>query len=407
MIWSAGLWLPIVAAGQEVGEVTPVEGEPFDARLTGIDADWTFHFRTDTAMPSLPAIDLVSWGAQVDRDEGPIVVLADGGRLIGRVSALAGDRLLLRSDVWGDVSLPLERVRGVVFAPPAAAAERDKLEQTIAAAGGEQDMVLLRNGDRVSGFLRAPPSVAGPSPTGRRPLEALTLEVQGAEVEIPLDNVTALVFNPALITPPRFSGMHVDLGMDDGSLLRAAAVRPGQLVTVTLPGGVRLTTDAETMWEETVFARPATPRVVYLSELRPIGYKHIPFLDLAWPYHADRNVLGGKLRAAGRVYSKGLGMHSASRLAYHLGGEFERFEAGLAIDTAAGRSGSATVRVFLDRGEGAWEAAYTSPVLRGGQQPLPVSLDVRGAERMAILVEFADRGDVCDYVDLLAARLVR
>jgi hypothetical protein len=38
---------------------------------------------------------------------------------------------------------------------------------------------------------------------------------------------------------------------------------------------------------------------------------------------------------------------------------------------------------------------------------VPVSLDVRDVKRLAILVDFADHGDVCDYLDLLGARLLR
>jgi hypothetical protein len=94
-------------------------------------------------------------------------------------------------------------------------------------------------------------------------------------------------------------------------------------------------------------------------------------------------------------------------LAYEFSEEFRRLEAELAIDALAGERGSAICRVYVDRGDGAWQPSYTSPVIRGGENPLPLSLDLRGVKRLALIVEFADRGDECDYLDVLNARLIR
>jgi hypothetical protein len=38
---------------------------------------------------------------------------------------------------------------------------------------------------------------------------------------------------------------------------------------------------------------------------------------------------------------------------------------------------------------------------------LELSLDVRSAQRLAILVDFADRGDQCDYANWLDLRLIK
>ncbi len=147
-------------------------------------------------------------------------------------------------------------------------------------------------------------------------------------------------------------------------------------------------------------------QAVYLSDLEPVGYKHIPFLQLAWPYQADHNVSGDLLRAGGKLFLKGLGMHSASRLTYDLDRPASRLEAALAIDDAAGGRGSVVFRVFVDTGDGHWEPKYTSPIIRGGDPPLPITVDVAHAKRISLLVEFADRGDQLDYADWLDARLI-
>jgi hypothetical protein len=66
------------------------------------------------------------------------------------------------------------------------------------------------------------------------------------------------------------------------------------------------------------------------------------------------------------------------------------------IDDAAGRKGSAVVRLLVDGKE-----RHRTETLRGGQPPVELPpLDVRGAKTLEIVVEYADRGDILDLVDL-------
>ena len=84
----------------------------------------------------------------------------------------------------------------------------------------------------------------------------------------------------------------------------------------------------------------------------------------------------------GRRYLKGIGMHSASRLTYRLDGKYRRFDAAVALDDSAGNGGSVTFGVYVLR-DGSWKEAYTSGIVRGGEAPRPVSVDVtwrRGAD---------------------------
>jgi hypothetical protein len=69
--------------------------------------------------------------------------------------------------------------------------------------------------------------------------------------------------------------------------------------------------------------------------------------------------------------------------------------------------GSAVFKVLLDDSSGQWRIAYQSPIVRGGDAPQPITVDLKGASRMALIVEFADRGDEGDHADWLQARLVK
>jgi hypothetical protein len=68
--------------------------------------------------------------------------------------------------------------------------------------------------------------------------------------------------------------------------------------------------------------------------------------------------------------------------------------------------GSATVRLLSDSGDGKWRPTFTSSMIRGGEKPVPVEVEVSGAQRLTILVDHGDHGDSQDHVDLLNARVI-
>ena len=128
--------------------------------------------------------------------------------------------------------------------------------------------------------------------------------------------------------------------------------------------------------------------------------RHLPFLNLAWPYKNDANVTGSQLRAGGHPYSKGIGMHSAARLTYRLAGAYKSFEADVALDDQVGAAGSVIFSVYVDD-----RLAFKSDVIRGGAAPTHIKVDTTGGKRLSLIVEFADRGDEQDHADWLDARL--
>jgi hypothetical protein len=407
-------WLlpPVAALAQSrPGFVIPVSGERFSARLTAIDKDGVFTFEAAGKRRTLAPADFVSFGTFSDGEKGPLVVLADGGTLVaGSLDQVTSQSLSITTDLWGKVRLPLGQVRGIVFRPPAEALARDKLLERVLTAEGDEDQLLLDNGDLVTGQIKSAPAVQGPEPpeADAESLRSVRLETKAGPASLSIEKLTALMFNPALVETPRARGAATWLGFKDGSRLALARLASeGEQIKATLVSGTALSASVEELIGELVCVQPLGANVTYLSDLKPAGYKHIPFLELAWNYGLDKNVLGGRLRSGGAVYAKGISLHSTARLAYRLDGRFDRFAADLALDDAAGTRGSVIYRVFLERDAGDWQAAYESPTLRGGDPAIPISLDIRGAQRLALIVDYADRGDVLDRANWLNARLVK
>jgi hypothetical protein len=163
----------------------------------------------------------------------------------------------------------------------------------------------------------------------------------------------------------------------------------------------------ESFWSRVACLQPLAQRVIYLSDLKTIGFKHVPLFDWQQKYANDRSVTHSLLRAGGRRYIKGIGMPATSRLAYEIPAGAQRFEAEIAVDDEAGGAGSVILRVFLEASGESWKPAFESKVMRGGDPLQSVRVELGDARRLALVVEMSDHGDQRDWADWLNARFVK
>src|SRR5208282_2310493 len=106
------------SAQAQVPLAVPVDGQPFEARLTSVDAQGKLGFDMRGKLLALASADLVSWGQPAELRKGPIVVLADGGYLPAAVLSSDKTDLSVDSARLGALKLPLDSLAGVVFRPP-------------------------------------------------------------------------------------------------------------------------------------------------------------------------------------------------------------------------------------------------------------------------------------------------
>lgn len=407
--------LPVVAAGQ-TGRVqlakALTEAEPFEARFETLTAENEFVFRSGDTVHTIPYDEFVYWGRYRDDDRGPKILLTDGSLLCNfHLLALNDETIIFDSSLWGEVSLPLAKVRGILFSPPTDPLNRDLLIDRMEQAAGRSDRVLLVNGDEVEGTLLQ--SEAGEADAGRVPA-AFALRPAGSReiVKLPSERIQAIILNPALLDPFNKNDLaenvsQLTLGLNDGSLFHLAnATLADETSELPLLAGFRFKAATSKLKQRIVYLQAYGKNITPLSELPAAKYVHTPFLSQSWPFEINRNVLGGKLRSAnGEIAISGIGMHSRAGLAYALGRNASRFQAELAIDQKAKQQGSCVFRVYLKR-EGKLAPAFNSDVIRGGQTPTPLDIDVSGASAMLLIVDYADRADVLDYANWLNARIV-
>ncbi|MFO0867518.1 MAG: NPCBM/NEW2 domain-containing protein [Pirellulales bacterium] len=353
---------------------------------------------------------LIEWGLPPEPRTGPYVVGQRGTRLAVTDWRVAGDQITLETS-WSEPVVSERRaLAAVVLAAPTDPAAGERQLHDWLAGRNQRDQLFLRGGDTLAGQILGwaagtTTPEASPPENGNRKLR---VELARGEVTVPEEGLAAVVWRTPPTTVVSAAAPAWRFGLQDGSLLSVARwEQTGAQVRLELLERVTLTAPADDLWSQLVYVQTSAPQVMWLSDLEPTGYKHVPFLTRTWPLGRDENVLGTSLRSGGRRWLKGLGMHSTSRSAYRLGGNFQSFHAELALDDEAGSGGSVEFRVYIARDDGQWQSAYASPVVRGGDPPLPLNLDVTGVQQLALIVDAADQGDQRDYANWLNARLLR
>jgi alpha-galactosidase len=142
-------------------------------------------------------------------------------------------------------------------------------------------------------------------------------------------------------------------------------------------------------------AREAPPNALWLDAL---DVKMVS-QDYGEP-QAGKSVDGKPITLLGVVYPHGIGTHAASRLTVNLKGAAVAFAAVAGVDDEKGKAGSVQFIVLVDG-----EKRAETPVLRGGDPPVPLTVDLKGAQRLTLLVEDGGDGNANDHADWAGALL--
>jgi hypothetical protein len=374
------------------------------AKLVALASDGGLTLTVDGKRTKVPAEQLVQFGEYLEPRRGPLILLSDGSWLVGDPIALSASELRVDTRLCGELSLSRHIVRGIVFRLPADVPERDRLLDRLQTRRDGGDLLLLANGDELTG------QAIGQKYDEDDNEERLLFKLSSATepTALALHTLAAIAFDAVLIDDATPRGRYVQAGLRDGSqLVVTSTATKDDHTQLLLASGAKLRIEQEALAEDLTFWQPINAGVVYLSDLPGGDYKHIPFLTQTWPYYRNRNCHGSRLRTAEALHFKGLGMHSTSRLAYELDADYRTFAVELALDQSAGTRGSVIYRVFTAGESGPFKPAYESPIIRGGDLPLPISVDLRGVKRIVLIVDFAERGDERDDANWLNARLLK
>lgn len=319
-----------------------------------------------------------------------VVILTNGDHIpwTDRVPHLKEGRLHIEFGATA-IQLPRSFVSILWLAPPDGM-EADLMVYRLIHGRRSQDVLYLRNNDRVEGRLLE---------IGKK---GFTIETTNRAITVDAARVACLALNTDLQARFRPVLPYYHVILDDGSRLDFASLQldagADHLKGKTL-FGARL----ELALGRMAAIEPRHDRVVYLSDLKPKRYEHTPYFDLTWPLATDAAVTGQPLVLAGDTYDKGLGMHAHSRVTYALDGRYRRFEALVGLDAHVAPKGRARVRVLIDGKEQNIGASNDITA----RDTLFIPVDVRNAKELTLETLFGAGADVQARVNWADARLLR
>jgi len=192
-------------------------------------------------------------------------------------------------------------------------------------------------------------------------------------------------------------------------LTPSAGLQPGTTYRATIDGGSGGVTDeagnplaADVTWTFTTAVGDPGASVVYISDMTWVSATN------GWgPVERDRSNGeqpagdGGPLTIGGVTFEKGLGVHSTSEIIVALDGVCTTFAAMAGIDAEVGANGSVVFHVYGDS-----TLLYSSPVLRGGEAPHAIQVDIDGYGQLRLVVTDGGDNDWWDHADWGDARLL-
>jgi hypothetical protein len=190
----------------------------------------------------------------------------------------------------------------------------------------------------------------------------------------------------------------------------------GQTLHVTTSSGAKLT------WPlaDIHFADFSAGKIAYLSDLAPASNRWTPLVGLSPDAEAaakygrvrlDQSAFGGPLtllvdgtgRSARGVksFSKGVAIRSRTELVYRLPSGFKQFVAIAGIEPATSSTGDVRFLIYAD------DRSLFDADIAGDQAPREIKLDIAGAKRLKIIVDFGQNLDTGDWLNLCEAMLIK
>lgn len=308
--------------------------------------------------------------------------LPNANRILGRPLAIANDRLQWQSPLLGKFLLPLTDIRAIVRSD-------DKIadHQT----SRDQDTIHLKNGDHLGGIvLTADTKAVG-----------LSHADSPAPASIPWDSIAAVYFAAMDEAKPAQPVVYAKVTLRDGSVINIR-----QLQGTPKDGwhwtGVFSDTTSNLPFSAITRIEFPSESVRWLSSLPPIVNQQIPYLPGAAtrPARMNQTVDGEPLRADGRTYHHGIGVHAFSRLSFDIPPGYKIFQTHYIL--GAGKYANVVVRILLDD-----QVVYQAADAQPGKLSQRISLPLNAAHRLTLEVDYGQMLDVQDRFDWIEPVLLK
>ncbi len=318
------------------------------------------------------------------------VELIDGSRLTGQeftINKRAG-RLVVSENEFVDI--PTRSIHFIRFSPSSAKVDEAWNEALKTKVAG--DLLVVRKKET----LDFSEGVVGNITT-----EKVDFELEKEPLEVPRRRVDGIIFAPSEKEPPAAACVFEDA--NGWRLMAKSVLLENGLLKITTASGP-------------VVSRPlvhltrldfSSGKVRFLSDLEWDSMEHKPFIQLNLAAQnrfneprRDRAYESTKLSLQGKTYAKGLCVKSRTQIVYRLPSGMKSFKAVVGIDDTMRNKGghvrlviSADNQILFDEGIG------------DKDPPRELDLNLTGAARLKILVDYGENQDVADHLDFCEARI--
>ncbi len=250
----------------------------------------------------------------------------------------------------------------------------------------------------------------------------VTFSWEGDPIPVNRSKVAALAYFHARL--PKRSEALGWLKTRDGALLPIASVTLNEeTLELTTIGGLQLQLPLESLLE----ADYSRSKLVYLSDMQPLRQTWTPRIELPasaklilqhglprkdqsfasstltlrWPPSTKVSSRSSQAPGEIKMYHKGLALRSRTELEYRLPPKAKRFAAIAGIDPATADQGNVQLEIAAED-QILWQGE-----IDGSAPPTEIQVDLNGAQRLRILVDYGTNLDFGDRLHLVEARVTK
>jgi len=306
--------------------------------------------------------------------------LAGGTRILGEPTAYQDEQVIWNSPAVGELKVPLKEAKALVRSGKSA----DNLDQE-----RTEDLVQMSNGDTAKGIVT---DISGTN---------LKINSNGSDLELAMDNIDCIYFAVAG-KPRQQTDRSFRVRLLDGSVLAASAVAfKGEELAFNLSANDQRKVPIGSVDGIEQLNGP----ISWLSSRIPEQVVQIPYYgSTAWPTRMDLTVGGRPIQFGNQAFSRGIGVHSYSRIDYALDGQYEAFRTQYAIANDERRQyADVTVRIKLDG-----KVVHEMPNLRADVLAPVVILDLpKTAKMLTLEVDYGAANDTQDRFNWIEPALLK
>ena len=383
-------------------EVRTIDGNAVRGTLRQLD-ETQVAISTDGGEEAAIAIESVLSISQTDAQEtneaNVEIALTCGSKLPVAEVTCTADEVTVSGQVKETQSFPLHRLHSIRFDRHSALTTQWNEIHATKLTG---DAVVIRRGDDTLDYLEGVVRSVTP--------QHVVFNYDGDSIEVPRAKLEGVIFfrkdaqpeSGIKLTVTGGCTMHVDqLALRDDAIVAETisgiswTVPVNRLQRIDFAAGkVQYLADLE---PHQIEVRASGPSSVQSEALRQLLYEPRANVSLS----GEPLALRMSEETGIKEFTRGLAMHSRTEITYRLDSEYRLLRGLVGLDPRSATGGLVKLEIFNGR------QRIFSQEISAADDPIELKLDVTGAKRLKLLVDYADSWDLSDHLNLCNLRLTK